>query len=121
MSINEHSLFVHIMSSTYGWLTESTLAFERPVPVRGVSRQSQIRLSSIIRRQQENQQRQLAEQRSLFDLAAKEGKVFTHDVQCDRRWTRPNTKARQTNSAHPVPQWVDFAIAGAGLLPLKWT
>lgn len=81
------------MSSTYGWLTESALAIERPVPLRGVSQQSQILLASVVRKQQERQQKQLSEQQPLFAHAAKSGKVFTHDeAECARRWTRPTTK-----------------------------
>lgn len=86
------SLLVYKMSSTYGWLTESSLAIERPVALRGISQQTQILLASIVRKQQESQQRQLVEQRPLFLAAAKEGKVFTHSAECDRRWTRPTTK-----------------------------
>ncbi|XP_026190203.1 uncharacterized protein LOC34617532 [Cyclospora cayetanensis] len=81
------------MSSTYGWLTESTLPIERPVPLRGVSQESQLALSSIVRKHQEYQRKQLGEQRALFAQAAKEGKLFTHDADCARRWTRPTRKA----------------------------
>ncbi|CDJ59930.1 hypothetical protein, conserved [Eimeria maxima] len=80
------------MSSTYGWLTESALAIERPIPIRGVSQQSQLRLSSIVRKQQESQQQRVDAQRPVFVEAAKEGRVFTHDVPCSRRWTRPSKK-----------------------------
>nr|AET50564.1 hypothetical protein [Eimeria tenella] len=81
-----------MMSSTYGWLTESALSIERPIPLKGVSQQSQLRLSYIVRKQQENQQQQLNEQRPLFVKAAREGKLFTHDAPCSRRWTRPSKK-----------------------------
>ncbi|CDJ70394.1 hypothetical protein, conserved [Eimeria necatrix] len=80
------------MSSTYGWLTESALSIERPIPLKGVSQQSQLRLSYIIRKQQESQQQQLNEQRPLFVKAARDGKLFTHDAPCSRRWTRPSKK-----------------------------
>ena len=85
------------MSSTYGWLTESALAFERPVPLRGVSQQSQLLLASVIKKQQVTQQQQLAEQRPVFEAAARERKVFRHDAECDRKWTRPTKKVIMAN------------------------
>lgn len=91
------------MSSTYGWLTESALAIERPVPLRGVSQQSQLRLSSIVRKQRESQQAQVDAQRSLFVEAAKEGRVFTHDAPCSRRWTRPSKKASHMSRLLHLP------------------
>ncbi|KAL8438979.1 hypothetical protein Efla_006924 [Eimeria flavescens] len=71
------------MSSTYGWLTESALAIERPVPLRGVSQQSQRLLSEIVRQQRENQQIRIAHERPLFEDKEKAGKVFTHDAEND--------------------------------------
>ncbi|CDJ31529.1 uncharacterized protein EMH_0009360 [Eimeria mitis] len=91
------------MSSTYGWLTESALAIERPVPLRGVSQQSQLRLSAIVRKQRESLQQRLDAQRYLFVEAAKEGRVFTHDAPCSRRWTRPSKK--------PL-DWIGRQLAG---------
>lgn len=91
------------MSSTYGWLTESALAFERPVPLRGVSQRSQLLLASIVKKHQASHEQQLAEQRPLFAAAAREGKVFTHDAECDRRWTRPTKR--------PL-DWAERQLAG---------
>ncbi|KAL8445802.1 hypothetical protein Emed_005358 [Eimeria media] len=72
------------MSSTYGWLTESALAIERPVPLRGVSQQSHLLLSEIVKKHQEAQKARLTQQRQIFAEAAKAGKIFTHEAECDR-------------------------------------
>ncbi|KAL8272362.1 hypothetical protein Esti_003652 [Eimeria stiedai] len=96
------------MTSTYGWLTESALAIERPIPLRGVSQQSQLLLSEIVKKHQESQQTRLAHQRPIFAEAAKAGKVFIHDAECDRRWTRPTAKA---SLAFAPLLWAERALA----------
>lgn len=83
------------MSSSYGWLSESTLVFRRPVPLEGVPEASIKLLSTVVRKRQRLQQQALVEQKEDFAVAQVEGRIFSSDPLSGRRWTRPTSKARQ--------------------------